>query len=132
PHRTQADCCRDGFSAYYDYPSWSDPLDPNSKPKKTTVNLFTGPDPVQGLDLTGNFVYAISFGTDTRDPLGGQVHDALFTADTVDGVTVVASQVADNWDKDVNFGDSPEQQVVSSVLSSIRWSDALNAMDDQD
>ena len=129
---TKADTDGDGFSDYYEYHLLTDPLDPNSKPKKTTVNLFTGPDPGQGLDLTGNFVYAISFGTDTRDPLGGQVHDALFTADTVDGVTVVASQVADNWDKDVNFGDSPEQQVLSSVLSSIRWSDALNAMDDQD
>src|SRR5207302_1323255 len=70
--------------------------------------------------------------TDTRDPIGGQIHDALFTGDSVDGVTVVASQVADNWNKNVNFGDSPEQQVLSSVLSSIRWSDALNAMDDQD
>ena len=129
---TKADTDGDGFSDYYEFHLLTDPLDPNSKPKKTTANLFTGPDPGQGLDLTGNFIYAISFGTDTRDPIGGQIHDALFTGDSVDGVTVVASQVADNWNKNVNFGDSPEQQVLSSVLSSIRWSDALNAMDDQD
>ncbi len=129
---TKADTDGDGFSDYYEFHLMTDPLDPNSKPKQTSVNLFTGPDPGQGLDLSGNFVYAISFGNDTRDPLGGQIHDAIFTADTVDGVTVVASQVADNWDVGVNFGDSPEQQVLSSVLSSIRWSDAGNATDDQD
>ena len=128
----KADTDGDGFSDYYEFHLLTDPLDANSKPKKSTVNLFTGPDAGQGLDLSGNFVYAISFGTDTRDPLGGQIHDAIFTADTVDGVTVAASQVADNWNVDVNFGDSLEQQVLSSVMSSIRWSDAGNATDDQD
>src|SRR5262249_28231534 len=135
----KADTDGDSFNDYAEVHLLTNPLDPNSKPKKTTANLFYGPDEGQGLDLTGNFVYAISFGTDGRGnystsdgtlsdvPPFGKIHDALFTADNVDGVTVEASQVADNWNNDVNFGTSPEQQVLSSVMASIRWSDSGNA-----
>jgi hypothetical protein len=142
---TKADTDGDGFSDYYEFHLFTDPLDPNSKPKQTTANLFTGPDAGQGLDLTGNFIYAISFGatvdrapystsdgTLTDVPAFGQIHDALFTADDVEGVTTVASQVANNWNNDVIYGTSPAQQVLSSVMASIRWSDAGNAVDDQD
>lgn len=121
---TKADTDGDGFSDYAEVHLLTDPRDANSKPAKTTANLFTGPDPGQGLDLSGNFIYAISFGNET---LGGQVHDALFTADSVAGVLVEASQVAPNWNVGVNFGDSPEQQVLSDVLTHIRWSDSGNA-----
>ena len=101
----------------------TDPLDAASKPKQATVNLFYGPDPGQGLDLSGTFPYAISFGS--GDP-GGQIHDAIFTSDDVEGFTVVSSQVANNWNVDVNFGDSFEQQILSSVMAGIRWSNADN------
>ncbi len=141
---SKADTDGDGFNDYYEFHFLTDPLDANSKPKQTTVNLFTGPDAGQGLDLTGNFIYAISFGASDRPPYTtsdgtltdvppfGQIHDALFTADDVEGVTTIASQVANNWNNDVNYGTSPEQAALSSVMASIRWSDAGNAIDDQD
>ena len=44
-----------------------------------------------------------------------------------DGVTLEASQIANNWNMDVNYGNSPEQQALSSVIASIRWSDSANA-----
>jgi len=120
----KADTDGDGLSDYAEIILLSNPLDPNSKPKNVSANLFYGPDAGQGLDLTGNFIYALSFGSSTT---GGQVHDALFTSDDVEGVTVDAANVANDWNKNVNFGDSPEQQVLSSVLTNIRWSNSDNA-----
>lgn len=121
---SKADTDGDGFNDYYELHFLTDPVASTSKPKKTLANLFTGPDPGQGLDFSGKFVYAISFGNDQP---GGQVRDALFTSDSVDGFTVVASQVANNWNIGVDYGSSPEQQVLTSVMGSIRWSNANNA-----
>lgn len=122
---TKADTDGDGFSDYAEIHLLSDPLNPASKPKHTTANIFTGPDEGQGLDLTGTFLYALAFGNARP---GGQIHDALFTADdAADGFKIESSQVANDWNKDVNFGDSPEQQVLSSILGSIRWSNSDNA-----
>lgn len=120
----KADSDGDGANDYAEVHLLTDPVSATSKPVKTTANLFTGPDAGQGLDLTGTFPYALSFGTETP---GGQVHDAFFTPDSVEGVLVESAQVANNWNLDVNFGDSPEQQVLSSVLTNIRWSDSGNA-----
>jgi len=133
----KADTDGDGWSDYAEVILLTDPLNPNSKPTKATANLFFGPDAGQGLDLTGNFIYAIAFGNDRP---GGQVHDALFTSDAVDGVTVDASQVANDWNQagtdpdttlpiqGVDFGSSLAQLVLSDVLRSIRWSDSGNAV----
>ncbi len=121
---TKTDTDGDGASDYAEIHLLTDPLDPKSKPTRTTANIFTGPDAGQGLDLSGNFVYAVSFG---QDMAGGQIHDATFTSDSADGVTVDSGNVANNWNSTVNFGDSPEQQILSSVLSSIRWSSGGSA-----
>src|SRR6185295_11732961 len=87
---TKIDTDGDTFADYNEVHLLTNPLDPNSKPKHTTANLFYGPDEGQGLDLSGNFVYAISFGTDSRTgyttsdgtltdvPPFGKIHDALF------------------------------------------------------
>jgi hypothetical protein len=114
----------DGANDYAEIHLLTDPKDATKKPSKTTANVFTGPDPGQGLDFQGTFPYALSFG---NERVGGQIHDALFTADSVEGVLVEASQVADGWNIGVNYGDTPEQMVLSSVMESIRWSDAGNA-----
>jgi hypothetical protein len=121
---SKADTDGDGFNDYYEIHFLTDPLSATSKPTKTQANVFTGPDPGQGLDFTGKFPYAISFGNDQP---GGQIRDALFTSDAVDGFTVVSSQVANNWNIGVNYGTSPEQEVLTSVMGSIRWSNAANA-----
>src|SRR5687768_12740076 len=53
-----------------------------------TVGLFTGGDPGEGLDLQGNFVYAVDVGPSGA---GGKVGDAVFTADDVAGVTITTT-----------------------------------------
>ncbi len=121
----KADTDGDGFNDHYEVHLFTNPLDANSKPRKTLVNLFTGPDPGEGLDLDGNFVYAIDMGSEETP--GGQVRGALFTGDAVDGVSVVASQVANNWDSRVNYGESADEAALTFIMSSIRWSDAGNA-----
>lgn len=120
----KADTDGDGFGDYDEVHLLTDPTNPARKPKFTTANRFTGPGDDQGLDLTGSFLYAISYGNSRP---GGQVRDALFTADDAEGSLVDSSQVADNWNQGVNFGESDEQLVLSSVISSIRWSEAASA-----
>ena len=120
----KADTDGDGFSDYAEVHLLSDPLNAARKPKLTTANRFTGPDDGQGLDLTGTFTYAVSFGNGRP---GGQVRDALFTADDVEGLIVSSSNVADNWNPNVNLGDSPDATVLATVLNNIRWSNAGSA-----
>lgn len=120
----KADTDGDSATDYAEVHLLTDPRNAASKPTKTTANLFYGPNPGQGLDLNGTFVYAISFGNETP---GGQVRDALFTPDSVPGLLIESAHVANDWNIGVDFGPSAEQMVLSSVLSSIRWSDAGNA-----
>ncbi len=122
PLKTDTD--GDTWSDYAEIHLLTDARDSAKKPVKTTANLFTGPDAGEGLDFQGTFPYAISFGNELP---GGQVYDALFTHDAIDGFTVVASQVANDWNVGVNYGDTAEEQVLSSVMGSIRWSNAGNA-----
>jgi len=121
---SKADTDGDGATDYAEIHLLTDPRNAASKPTKTTANLFYGPDPGQGLDLSGTFVYAVSFGNETP---GGQIHDALFTPDSAPGVLIESANVANDWNVGVDFGPSPEQTVLSSVLASIRWSDSGNA-----
>ncbi|MBM3832671.1 MAG: hypothetical protein FJ403_05245 [Verrucomicrobia bacterium] len=126
-HKTnpaKADTDGDGLSDYHEIHFLTDPLVASTKPSKTVASVFTGPGAGQGLDFAGTFPYAISFGNEQP---GGQIGNALFTSDSVDGFTVLASQVANNWNQGVNYGSTPEQEVLSSVMGSIRWSDAGNA-----
>ncbi len=133
----KADSDGDGWNDYAEIILLTDPVNANSKPTKATANLFYGPGANQGLDLTGNFIYAVAFGNERP---GGKAGDAVFTPDSAPGVTVDASQVADNWNQagsdpdtglpvnGIDFGSSPEQLVLSDVLRSIRWSDSGNAV----
>jgi len=121
---SKADTDGDGFNDHYEVHFLTNPTDANSKPKRTLVNAFSGPDPGEGLDLDGQFKYAINVGGSPDEP-GGQIRDALFTADDVDGATVVASQApAVGWNTRINFGSSPAEQTLNLVIGSIRWSAA--------
>ncbi|MBI1842739.1 MAG: hypothetical protein HYR88_18010, partial [Verrucomicrobia bacterium] len=86
----------------------------------TTIGSFTGGDEGEGLDLQGVFVYAVNIGTVGE---AGQAGDAFFTADDVDGFTINASQQIPNW-HNPNYGDSSDDDVIETVMKSIRWSPA--------
>ena len=86
----------------------------------TTVGAFTGGDPGEGLDLSGNFLYAINIGTGGA---AGKAGDADFTDDAVSGVTVTAVNEIVNWHAP-EYGDSAADDVVEKVMQSIRWSPA--------
>ena len=71
----------------------------------------------EGLDLDGNFVYAFS----VLDSLQiGQVRDANFTSEIVEGVSVTqATAQAMNWYVP-EFGSSPNDDVLEQVVQNIR------------
>ena len=88
----------------------------------TTVGTFTGGDPGEGLDLQGNFTYAVNVG-----PSGGagKVGDAIFSADNIVGVTITANHNIGNggWGA-VNYGDTDNDKNLSVAMNSIRWAEA--------
>lgn len=123
-HRTdplKKDTDGDTYSDYDELRLITDPLNPESLPKKTTITLFSGGDPGEGLDLDGNFMYAINVGP--PDPVG-PIRDANFTEDTVEGVTISGGNIAGGWHPNPSFGDSLEDETLELLMSSIRWSSA--------
>lgn len=87
-----------------------------------TVGSFSGGDPGEGLDLQGNFTYAVNVGPTAP---GGPVGDAVFTADNAPGVTVIAenSIAAGGWGT-ADFGETEGDRNLSFVMNSIRWAPA--------
>ena len=84
-----------------------------------TVGTFTGGDPGEGLDLQGNFVYALDVG-----PGGaiGKVGDADFTADAVPGASVQAGNaIAVGAWLEAYYGDTENDMKLATVMNSIRW-----------
>ncbi|MHC1768865.1 MAG: binary toxin-like calcium binding domain-containing protein [Verrucomicrobiia bacterium] len=120
----KADTDADGTNDYDELRLLTDPLNNASAPKNTLIARFTGGDAGEGLDLDGEFVYAIHLGTEES---AGQVRDAFFTPDSVDGSTVLAQNTAAGWHGNVNLGDSPNDAVLNIFMPNIRWSDANNA-----
>jgi hypothetical protein len=90
-----------------------------------TVSTFTGGDSGEGLDLQGNFTFAVNVG-----PSGaaGRIGDANFTADNVPGVTVEAGNNIGNggW-LAANYGDTTNDNNLEFLMNSIRWSDSVGA-----
>src|SRR4051812_1065811 len=78
-----------------------------------TVSTITGGDPGEGLDLQGNFTYALNIG-----PSGpaGRAGDPSFTADNVPGVTITANHEigTGGWGA-VNYGPSDADKTISLV-----------------
>src|SRR5262245_54140501 len=78
---------------------------------QATVGTFTGGDPGEGLDMQGNFLYAVNVGPDLT---GGRVGDAIFTGDNVAGISVSANNsiAAGGWGA-VNYGATLNDQNLS-------------------
>lgn len=81
-----------------------------------TVNRVYGGDAGEGLDMEGNFLYAINIGTSGG---GEAVGDANFTADNIAGVTVEASDQIPTWGA-LDFGETANDNNLENVLLSIR------------
>lgn len=113
----------DTWSDYDELRMMTDPLNPSSFPKKTTLTVFTGGDAGEGLDLDGTFVYAINVGPTEAI---GLIRDAYFTEDTVEGVSITGGNIADSWHPNLSFGDSPNDDALEQMMTSIRWSNAAD------
>lgn len=123
---TKADTDGDGFSDYDELRLLTDPKNAQSKPKNTLIGLFTGADAGEGLDLQGTFPYAVDTGP--LGAAGGQIGGALFTDETAPGVTLVSGNKAGGWNVGITYGDSPEDDILEEMMSSISWSDAAAAV----
>ena len=88
----------------------------NTSATLTTVGSFTGGDVGEGLDLDGNFLYAVN----VRGPAAGPVRDATFTADNAPGVAVTARYDVLNW-HGANFGSTTNDNNLEIVMQSIRY-----------
>lgn len=125
---TKRDTDGDGFSDFDEVSLFSNPLVATSVPRRTLVSQFTGGDPGDGLDLEGTFVYALDHGPE--GVFGGQVGDALFTAELWDGVTVTAGNRAGGWNVGINYGDAANDFTLADIMSSITWSAIGSAIPD--
>ena len=83
------------------------------------IRAFSGGDPGEGLDMEGEFVYAVDVGTAGA---GMQtILDATFTAEAATpGATVVSTQQDSAI---VEFGDSANDNALESLVSTGRWAD---------
>jgi hypothetical protein len=122
----KADTDGDGFNDYDELRLLTDPNDPNSYPRNTTIGIFTGAAPGQGLDFQGNFLYAINAGEDVEI---GEIGDAYFTDASVDGVTLISGNRAATW-HNPSYGESWDDFNLEQVMRSISWSAATAAIPD--
>lgn len=85
----------------------------------TNINVgsFTGGDIGEGLDLDGNFSYAVNL----LGPAVGSIRDANFTADNEPGVTVRAENGVSLW-HNASYGSTTNDDRLETVMQSIRWS----------
>lgn len=93
-------------------PPWIDPA------PRTTVGTFLGGDEAEGLDLTGDFLYAVNLNASGSQ---GSAGEAKFTGDDVPGVTVRANTRDDHWQAP-QYGDSPADNLLESVMGTTRYS----------
>jgi hypothetical protein len=82
-----------------------------------TVARFTGADPGEGLDLDGNFAYAVDFGGQIA--VTTQVRDARFVSDSVTGVTINAPFMLRGYVAPF-YGNGINDAGLAEVMSSIR------------
>ncbi|MCA9172117.1 MAG: hypothetical protein KDB23_30835, partial [Planctomycetales bacterium] len=86
------------------------------------IGAFTGGDPDDGLDFSGNFVYAFDVG----GPGGTSVGDANFEdgselgLDPGTGVFITDANEIDAWHVP-EYGDSVDDDALEFVMQSIRW-----------
>jgi hypothetical protein len=114
---------RDFLYAKYDTTTLLPPA-PTNTVLSGAIGGFTGGDAGEGLDMSGNFAYAINVG----GPGGAVVGDATFTDGSIAGMAGGSSpgatiNVANEilaWHTPA-YGDSPDDNGIESVMQSIRW-----------
>ena len=112
----------DGYNDPTEILSGSNPLLGASVPGATHIARVLGADAAEGLDLTGNFLYAFNVGTPGA---AGLIHDANFTADTAPGISVDAPNEIGFWNNP-DFGANAADNALEFVFQSIRWADLGN------
>lgn len=114
------DTDNDGYSDKAEVDAGTKPNDPTSWPQNMTViSNFKGAEPNEGLDLDGTFVYAVDVGASGQL---GQIRDAFFDSDSfIDGVTIIADQVAPTWGANANYGTSELDVSLGLLMQGIRW-----------
>tara|TARA_B100001245_G_C22894301_1_gene431406 strand:- start:1176 stop:1952 length:777 start_codon:yes stop_codon:yes gene_type:complete len=91
-----------------------------------TTGSFSGGDQGEGLDLQGNFSYAINI----MGAGGFDIGDASFTSDTnTYGFSINAEFEYDNWRDKNEYGNSTNDNNLETVMHSIRWSRATEEFD---
>ena len=86
----------------------------------TTIQPFTGGDPGEGLDLSGQFVYAVDVDGAGRESPGYQVGDASFTGDeSTPGFTMTPTDRQDN--APAVYGDTADDDNLEFVMSTGAW-----------
>lgn len=114
----------DGYSDPTEFHSQTNPADASHGPGATHVATVFGLGPAGGLDLAGNFRYAVNIGANT---LPETVGSAVFTsAAATPGVTVTGTADVANWTTPY-FGNDLPSKALARVFSSMRWKDAMNA-----
>ena len=83
-----------------------------------SVTNFTGGDLNDGLDLLGDFMFAV----DVAGNGGVSAQNASFTAETVAGVTIVSQREQPIWGPPNVFGDSPADAAVVAITKGIVYS----------
>ncbi len=83
----------------------------------TSCGTFNGGDSGEGLDLQGDFPYAVNMGTNGAP---GQIGDAIFTADTAAGVSLNgATAVIDAWSSPA-YGATTNDDRLELAMRSVR------------
>ena len=91
---------------------------------QATPGTFTGGDAGEGLDLQGNFLYAVN----ARGPSVGLIQDANFTDEATAGVTIASNNEILNW-HNPSYGDTTNDDRLEVVMQSIRWASAPTTVD---
>jgi hypothetical protein len=116
----------DGYSDPVELIALSSPTDAGSTPPPGTYAAnFTGGDIGDGLDLDGDFLFAVNVGTNGAP---GLIRDADFTTDSVPGVAIATQYEIPNWNAAGNLGDSANDNALEIALASIRWSDGRDTV----
>jgi hypothetical protein len=108
----------------YEAVDYTPPPPPNPQPTvfAGSVGRFSGGDEGEGLDMSGQFAYAVNVG----GPGGAMVGNAIFTDGSNEGATagVSINPLPSNQIPDwlaPEYGDSANDQGLETVMQSIRW-----------
>ena len=111
----------DGWKDGHELMFGSDPKVRESIPNPLVLTgAFTGADPGEGLDLEGDFVYAVNllFSEPPMEDL--PIGDAVFTHDGVEGFSFNFPNQIAAWHAP-EYGDSQDDDNLEFVMESIRW-----------